>query len=109
MTQIVFNKCAHCGVEFRTFYTKGKQQLYHNNSCKQKAYKARKKQQAEMEKRTLTLEAWTIQQRVVDKFGERADIYLGAFFNAHGKEAYQDLLIMCDAIFAANEKWDIPF
>lgn len=109
MTEIVFNNCEHCRKQFRTFYTKGKKQIYCTNSCKQKAYKARVKQKKESEKRMLTAEAYVTQQRIVEMFGEKMDYTLGWFFNSHGKEAYQDMMTVFDLVFALVPDQEIPF
>lgn len=103
MARISVQFCYCCNKEFKVFQQGGKQQIYCSNSCKQKAYRARKQQAREAEKRMLTMEAWNVQNWIVTTYGDIADYHLGAFFNVHGKEAYQDMLAVIRQIVGVNQ------
>jgi len=79
--------------------TNGK--VYDRPSCKQKAYRDRKKKKKEAERLTIDLESYLIQDKAIKCFGDPMNDALGSFFVRHGKESYIEMLTIIDKILSA--------
>lgn len=97
------NQCAVCDKEFYSD-TRAPKAIYCSASCRQKAYRKRKKQRDEAKLRTLSFDQLQTQKTILEYGGDEIKTTLGRFYKKHGYEAYKNMLDVITSLMDCDQK-----